>query len=156
MKRIFGLTLCLLATSMAQAEQKLQVIELDSDEPVSAEAAERGKVFGAAQERAGKVPAKEAKTFMTELSNSVATAMSQLQNNQIDKTKARDQIIELRKLKKDGERFGYLNTPFHTCNEASIHAYSSWEGLINNNYDQFKNSYVKYLQAGAKCEEATN
>ena len=155
MKRTLLIALLALTSLSVAAEQKLKILELD-DAPVSEEYAEKGRAFSAAQDKASKVPAPEAKDFITKLNHSVTVAMSQLQNKQMDKTKARDQIIELRKFEKDGKRFGVMTTPFHKCNEAAINAATSWEGLINNNLDQFQHGYMEYLQAGAKCEEAAN
>ena len=71
MKRILCTSFCLLISMGIHAEQKLRIIDLGSDGPVSAEAEERSKQYRAAEDAAAKIPASEAMNFMQRLNRTV-------------------------------------------------------------------------------------
>ena len=154
MKRIFGLSLCLLAASMAQAEQKLRVIDLGGDEPVSAEAAERGRQAIAAQEAAKKIKPEEARDFLKRLNKTVDKGQTLARSGTMNGKQARDQAIALNKLMDEADRFGTLFAPFAKCRSAAIDAASSWQGMISQDAREYSNNHMSYLSAAKECAQA--
>ena len=154
MKRIFGLTLCLLAASMAQAEQKLRVIDLGDDAPVSAEAAERGRQAIAAQEAAKRIEPEEARDFLKRLNETVDRGQTLALSGSMDDKQARDQAIALKKLMDESERFGSLFAPFAKCRSAAIDATTSWQGMILHNARQYSVNHTSYQAAAKECAKA--
>ncbi|MCY7264382.1 hypothetical protein [Pseudomonas protegens] len=154
MKKIFGLTLCLLSASMAQAEQKLRVIDLSDDAPVSAEAAERGRQAIAAQEAAKKIKPKEARDFLKRLNKTVEKGQTMAASGIMDDEQARDQAIALKKLRDEADRFGTLFAPFAKCRLAALNAESSWQGMISQDAREYSNDHMSYLSAAKECAKA--
>ncbi|NAN55282.1 hypothetical protein EX349_29250 [Pseudomonas protegens] len=154
MKRIFGLTLCLLAASMAQAEQKLRVIDLSDDAPVSAEAAERGKKYMADQEVAAKIKPEEAREFLKRLNKTVERGQNLALSGTMDGKQAREQAIALNKLQDESERFGALFAPFAKCRSAAIDAASSWQGMIFKDARRYSESNTSYQANAKECAQA--
>ncbi|SCZ75911.1 MULTISPECIES: hypothetical protein [unclassified Pseudomonas] len=154
MKRIFGLTLCLLATSMAQAEQKLRVIDLGDDAPVSAEAAERGRQAIAAQEAAKKIKPEEARDFLKRLNKTVEHGQTLALSGAMDGKQAREQAIALKKLMDESDRFGSLFAPFAKCRSAAIDANTSWQGMISQNVRQYSEGNTSYQANAKECAQA--
>ncbi|QNH77111.1 hypothetical protein GGD92_02155 [Pseudomonas protegens] len=154
MKRIFGLTLCLLAASMAQAEQKLRVIDLGDDVPVSAEAAERGRQAIAAQEAAKKIKPEEARDFLKRLNKAVEHGQNLAKSGTMDSKQAREQAIALNKLQDESDRFGSLFAPFAKCRSAAIDAASSWQGMIFKDARQYSEDNTSYQANAKECAKA--
>lgn len=156
MKRIVGLTLCLLAVSMAHAEQKLRVIDLSDDAPVSAEAAERGRQAIAAQEAAKKIKPEEAREFLQRLIETVDYGHDLIQSGTMNGKQSRDQAIALNKLQDESDRFGSLFAPFAKCRSAASDAAMSWQGLIFKKAEEFIDYHKSYLANAALCAKAAS
>lgn len=151
MKRMFGAAVCLGLALVANAEQKLQVINLAPDQPVSAEAAERGRKQVAAQEAAAKITPDEAMSFMARLNDTVDQGHALAKAGGMDGKAIRNQAIALNKLGDEGARYRVLFAPFKSCGEASSDAAMSWQGLIGSNQEQFVEYHKKYLAAAMEC-----
>ncbi|QIH07175.1 MULTISPECIES: hypothetical protein [unclassified Pseudomonas] len=156
MKRIFGLTLCLLAASMAHAEQKLRVIDLNDGQPVSAEAAERGRQAMAAQEAAKKIKPEEALEFLKRLAERVEYGHDLARSGTMNGKQSRDQAIALNKLQDESDRFGTMFAPFAKCHSAAIDAAMSWQGMIFKKTQEFIDYHKSYLANAAQCAKAAS
>ncbi|AZC23241.1 hypothetical protein [Pseudomonas sessilinigenes] len=154
MKRIVGLTLCLLAASMAHAEQKLRVIDLSDDAPVSAEAAERGRQAMAAQEAAKKIKPEVARDFLKRLNKAVEHGQNLALSGSMDGKQAREQAIALRKLQDESDQFGSLFAPFAKCRAAAIDAAMSWQGMIAQDVRQYSENNTSYQANAKECAQA--
>lgn len=156
MKRIVGLTLCLLAASMAHAEQKLRIIELGDDTPVSAEAAERGRQAIAAQEAAKKIKPEEALEFLQRLVTTVKHGHDLARSGTMNSKQSRDQAIALNKLQSESHRFTGVFAPFVDCYSAASDASNSWQGMIFGKTQEFIDYHKSYLANAAKCAKAAS
>jgi len=99
---------------------------------------------------------REAKDFITRLDAAVERGNTQILSGKIDPVARRKQAQDLTALQNEGEKFGVLFTPFHKCNEASISASSSWQGLLGNNKQQFDNGIDSYEKEHQACLDAVN
>jgi len=99
---------------------------------------------------------REAKDFITRLDAAVERGNAQILSGKIDPVARRKQAQDLTGLQNEGEKFGVLFTPFHMCNEASISAASSWQGLLSNNKQQFDNGIDSYEKERQECLDAVN
>lgn len=97
---------------------------------------------------------REAKDFITRLDAAVERGNAQILSGKIDPAARRKQAQDLNALQNEGEKFGVLFTPFHKCNEASISAGSSWQGLLGNNKQQFDNGIESYEKERQACLDA--
>ncbi|EKT4569584.1 hypothetical protein QEM43_005345 [Pseudomonas putida] len=154
MKRMFGVFFCLGLALTANAEQKLRVIDLGSDEPVSPEAAEQWRKHTEAQEAAAKITPDEAMQFMQRLSETVDHGHAQAKTGAMDGKAIRNQAIALSKLQEEGSRYRVLFARFNSCGVASSDADLSWQGLIHNNTAQFVEYHQKYVVAATECIQA--
>lgn len=154
MKRMFGVAFCLGLALVANAEEKLQVIDLGADAPVSAEAAERGRKYIEAQKAAARITPDEAMQFMQRLSATVDQGHAQAKAGAMDGTAIRNQAIALNKIKDEGARFRVIFAPFKSCGDASSDAALSWQGLIGSNSAQFVEYHQKYVAAATECIQA--
>lgn len=154
MKRIFGTVFCFALAVTANAEDKLRVIDLAPDAPVSAEAAERGRKYVEAQEAAAKITPDEALQFMQRLKETMDDGQEQIRAGTMDGKALREKAIALNKLHDEGGRFGGPFAPFKSCGDASNDAAFSWRGLIGNNEDQYVEYYQKYIAAATECIQA--
>ena len=68
----------------------------------------------------------------------------------------RNQAIALNKLQDEGDRFGPIFSPFHTCNSAGISAARSWQGVVSGDTNQFVENHKAYLQAAMECIQAAS
>ncbi|MCO7537507.1 hypothetical protein NJH24_22350 [Pseudomonas asiatica] len=154
MKRKFGVFFCLWLALTANAEEKLRVIDLGSDEPVSAEAAERGRKYTEAQEAAAKITPDEAMQFMQRLSETVDKGHAQAKTGAMDGKAIRNQAIALNNLQEEGARYRVMFARFKSCGDASSDAAFSWQGLIGSNTAQFVEYHQKYIAAATECIQA--
>jgi len=99
---------------------------------------------------------REAKDFITRLDAAVERGNAQILSEKIDPAARRKQAQDLTALQNEGMKFGVLFTPFHSCNEASISASSSWQGLIGLNKRQFDNGIDSYEKERQECLDAVN
>ena len=83
---------------------------------------------------------REAKDFITRLDAAVERGNAQILSEKIDPVARRNQAKDLLALQDEGQKFGVLFTPFHSCNKASVSASSSWQGLIGLNGSSTKAS----------------
>ena len=151
MKRIFGAAFCMTLALVANAEQKLQVINLAPDKPVSEEAKERGRKQIAAQEAAAKITPDEAMAFMARLDATVNQGHALAKTGGADGKAIRNQAIALNKLDDEGARFRVLFAPFRSCGNASTDAAMSWQGLVGSDQAQFVEYHEKYIAAAMEC-----
>lgn len=156
MKRMFGAVFCLGLALAANAEEKLRVIDLSPDAPVSAEAVERGRKQIEAQEAAAKITPDEALQFIQRLKETMDNAQEQIKAGAMDGKAQREHAIALNKLHEEGGRFGGLFAPFKSCGDASSDAALSWQGLIGSNEDQYVEYFQKYVAASAECIQAVH
>jgi len=154
MKRMFGTVFCLGLALVANADEKLQVIDLAPDAPVSAEAAERGRKYMEAQEAAVRITPDEAMQFMQRLSQTVDQGHAQAKTGAMDGKTIRNQSIALNKLEEEGSRFRVVFAPFKSCGDASSDAAMSWRGLISGNQAQLTEYHQKYIAAANECIHA--
>lgn len=154
MKRMFGAVFCLGLTLAANADEKLRVIDLAPDAPVSAEAAERGRKYMEAQEAAAKITPDEAMQFMQRLSETMDAGHEQIRAGAMDGKAIRMHSIALNKLQEEGARFRVPFAPFKSCGDASSDAALSWQGLVGNSQNQFVEYYQKYIAASKECIQA--
>ncbi|WP_024674065.1 hypothetical protein [Pseudomonas syringae] len=147
--------LLVLAAGSAQAEKKLEVIDLAPDN-VSAEDKAAGQRHTNAQDAAAKIPPAEAMDFIIRLNSAVADGHTLAKSGTMNGTQSRNQAIALNKLQDEGAKFGTLFTPFAKCNNAAIDAATSWQGLIGNNQKLFVESRQSYLQASLECIKAAS
>lgn len=146
MKRIFIAAMLAGAALSSQAAERLRVIDLSaSDTTQSAQA----KPTASASKS-------DAKDFITRLDAAVERGNTQIRSGKVDPIERRKQAQALAALEDEGGKFGVLFTPFHKCNEASISASSSWQGLIGNNAQQFENGIDSYDKERQACLEAAN
>ena len=99
---------------------------------------------------------REAKDFITRLDAAVERGNAQILSEKVDPVARRKQAQDLTALQNEGTKFGVLFTPFHSCNEASISASSSWQGLIGLNKRQFDNGVDSYEKERQECLDAVN
>jgi hypothetical protein len=97
---------------------------------------------------------REAKDFITRLDATVERGNAQILSGKIDPVARRKHAQDLAALQNEGEKFGVLFTPFHKCNEASISAASSWQGLLGGNKQQFDNGIESYDKERQACLDA--
>ena len=97
---------------------------------------------------------REAKDFITRLDATVERGNAQILSGKIDPVARRKHAQDLTALQNEGEKFGVLFTPFHKCNEASISAASSWQGLLGGNKQQFDNGIESYDKERQACLDA--
>ncbi len=154
MKRMFGAVFCLGLALAANAEEKLEVIDLAPDGPVSAEAAERGRKYVQAQEEAEKISPDEAMQFMQRLSETVDQGHAQAKTGNMDGKAIRNQAIALNNLQEEGGRYRVMFARFRSCGVASTDAAFSWQGLIGSNTAQFVEYHQKYIAAATECIQA--
>jgi len=154
MKRTFGAIFCLGLALIANAEEKLRVIDLAPDAPVSAEAAERGRKYLEAQEAAAKITPDEAMQFMQRLRETMDSGHEQIRAGAMDGKAIRNHSIALNKLEEEGVRFGGPFAPFQSCGTASTDAALSWRGLVTSNQAQFVEYFQKYIAASNECIQA--
>jgi len=147
MKRIFMAVLLVCAALPIHADEKLKIIDLSDG--TGTKATQPPKVTSAAT-------ASEAKDFIARLEKAMETGFNQVRSGQVDAVQLRKQAQSLAALQVEGEKFGVLFTSFHKCNEASISASSSWQGLIGGNQSQFENGYNSYNKERQACIEAAN
>ena len=98
----------------------------------------------------------EARDFIARLDAAVERGNAQIRSGKADPVERRKQAQDLAALENEGGKFGVLFTPFHKCNEASISAASSWQGLIGLNNRQFENGMDSYDKERHECLEAVN
>lgn len=98
----------------------------------------------------------EARDFIARLDAAVERGNAQIRSGKADPVERRKQAQDLAALENEGGKFGVLFTPFHKCNEASISAASSWQGLIGLNNRQFENGMDSYDKERQECLEAVN
>lgn len=156
MKRMFGTVFCLVLAVTANAEEKLRVIDLAPDAPISAEAAERGRQYVEAQEAAAKITPDEALEFVHRLRKAMNATQEQIEAGAMDEKAQREHAIALNKLHEEGGRFGGPFAPFKSCGNASSDAAMSWQGLIRHNEDQYVEYFQKYLAAADECIQAAH
>lgn len=156
MRRIVGFTLCLLAIGVTQAKEKLQVINLGENIPASAEAAERGKQYVAAQATAADIKPQEAREFLMRLRAAVQYGQKLVASGSMNGKQARDQAIALNTLQDEGSRFGAVFAPYGKCNAAAIDAAASWRALTFKNYQQHEESFRSYRESAEQCEAAAD
>lgn len=144
MKRIFIAALLAGAALNCAAAEKLRIIDLS----------EPGTTQNTPPKQATTPTSKEAKDFITRLDAAVARGNAQILSGKIDPVARRKQAKDLTALQNEGEKFGVLFTPFHKCNEASISASSSWQGLLGGNSQQFKNGVDSYDKERQACLDA--
>ncbi|WP_445677586.1 hypothetical protein [Pseudomonas putida] len=154
MKRMFGVVFCLGLALVANAGEQLEVIELGTNAPVSAEAAERGRKYLEAQEAAAKITPDEAMDFMQRLSTTINDGHELTMAGGMDAKAQRNHAIALNKLQTEGGRFGGPFAPFKSCGDAASDAALSWQGMIHSNQDQFAEYYRKYIAAANECIQA--
>ena len=146
MKRIFIAALLTGIAMNCMAAEKLRIIDLSDSDGAP----------GTPRENGASPTRSEAKDFITRLDAAVERGNAQVLSGQIDPVTRRQQARDLAALQNEGEKFGVLFTPFHTCNEASISASSSWQGLLGGNSQQFENGINSYETERQACLDATN
>lgn len=146
MKRIFIATLLAASALNCSAAEKLRVIDLS----------ESGGAQSTPEKKEASPTISEARDFITRLDAAVERGNAQVISGKIDPVARRKQAQDLAALQNEGEKFGVLFTPFHKCNEASISAASSWQGLLSNNSQQFENGINSYDKERQACLDATD
>lgn len=145
MRRIFIAALLTGIAVNCMAAEKLRIIDLS----------EPGNAQSTPEKKEASPTIREAKDFITRLDAAVERGNAQIIGGKIDPVARRKQAQDLAALQNEGEKFGVLFTPFHKCNEASISAASSWQGLLSNNSQQFENGINSYDKERQACLDAT-
>jgi len=156
MKRTLEVVFCLGLALVANAEQKLEVIDLGSEAPVSAEAEDRGRKYMEAQEAAAKITPDEALEFISRLRAAMDTGHELTISGRMDAKAQRNHAIALNKLSAEGDRFGGPFAQFKSCGDAASDAAFSWQGMIARNQDQFEEYFTKYVAASTECVQAAH
>ncbi|GLO23538.1 hypothetical protein [Pseudomonas putida] len=156
MKRMLGVIFCLGLALVANAEPKLKVIDLGSEAPVSAEAAERGRKYIEAQEAAARITPDEALEFISRLKAVMEEGHELTISGGMDAKAQRNHAIALNKLSDEGDRFGGPLAQFKSCGDAASDAAFSWQGMIGRNQDQFGEYFTKYVAASNECVQAAH
>jgi hypothetical protein len=152
MKRMIGIAL-MLGALCAHAEKELRVIDL-GEGPVTAENAEKYRVYLEEQEAAANIPPAEAMEFIYRLDKTVAQGIQLTKSGVASGVAQRNQAIALNKLMDEGKRFGTLFAPFAQCYGASIDAVTSWQAWISRQVDMFTEYHNKYVASAEACLEA--
>ncbi|POA51186.1 MULTISPECIES: hypothetical protein [unclassified Pseudomonas] len=156
MKRIVGITLCLVAAYFVQAEHKLRVMNLGDDPPPSAGSIERGKQYVAAQDEVAKIKPEEAREFLKRLNETVEHGQTLALTGAMNNQQASEQALALKRLQDESDRYGALFTPYAKCRTAAIDAASSWQGMILKDARRYSENYAAYQVAARQCANAAD